>query len=82
MSKRLVLALGMSPDVIFFLTDAAEPQLTPSELAEIRRRNRSEATINSIEFGSGPRPRGENFLMRLARENHGKHVYVDVSELP
>ncbi|MCA9121805.1 MAG: hypothetical protein H6822_07050 [Planctomycetaceae bacterium] len=80
--EALVLALGMSPDVIFFLTDAAEPQLTPSELAEIRRRNRSEATINSIEFGSGPRPRGENFLMRLARENHGKHVYVDVSKLP
>lgn len=78
----LKLALGMSPDVIFFLTDAAEPQLTPAELSDIRRRNRSEATINSIEFGSGPRPRGENFLMRLARQNHGKHVYVDVSTLP
>ena len=78
----LKLALGMSPDVIFFLTDAAEPQLTPAELSDIRRRNRSEATINAIEFGSGPRPRGENFLMRLARENHGKHVYVDVSKLP
>ena len=80
--EALLLALGMSPDVVFFLTDAAEPQLTPAELSEIRRRNRSEATINTIEFGSGPRPRGENFLMRLARENHGKHVYVDVSQLP
>ncbi|MCB9939005.1 MAG: hypothetical protein H6823_12230 [Planctomycetaceae bacterium] len=80
--EALVLALGMSPDVVFFLTDAAEPQLTPAELSTIRRRNRSEATINAIEFGSGPRPRGENFLMRLARENHGKHVYVDVSKLP
>ncbi|MBC8353029.1 MAG: hypothetical protein H8E66_13620 [Planctomycetes bacterium] len=78
----LNLALGMSPDVVFFLTDAAEPQLTPAELAQIRRRNRSEATINSIEFGSGPRPRSENFLMRLARQNRGKHVYVDVSKLP
>lgn len=76
------LALGMSPDVIFFLTDAAEPQLTPTELAQIRRYNRSEATINSIEFGSGPKGRGENFLMRLARQNRGKHVYVDVSKLP
>lgn len=80
--EAITLALGMSPDVIFFLTDAAEPQLTPAELSAIRRRNRSEATINAIEFGSGPRPRGENFLMRLARENHGKHVYVDVSKLP
>jgi hypothetical protein len=80
--EALVLALGMSPDVVFFLTDAAEPQLSPAELSAIRRRNRSEATIHAIEFGSGPRPRGENFLMRLARENHGKHVYVDVSMLP
>lgn len=80
--EALVLALGMNPDVVFFLTDAAEPQLTPAELSAIRRRNRSEATINAIEFGSGPQPRGENFLMRLARENHGKHVYVDVSKLP
>jgi hypothetical protein len=80
--EALKLALGMSPDVIYFLTDAAEPQLSPTELSDIRRRNRSEATINTIEFGSGPRPRGENFLMRLARENHGKHVYVDVSKLP
>lgn len=80
--EALVLALGMSPDVVFFLTDAAEPQLTPAELSTIRRRNRSEATINAIEFGSGPRPRGENFLMRLARENRGKHVYVDVTMLP
>ena len=78
----LKLALGMSPDVIFFLTDAAEPQLTPAELSDIRRRNRSEATINAIEFGSGPQPRGENFLMRLARANRGKHVYVDVTQLP
>jgi hypothetical protein len=78
----LLLALGMNPDVIFFLTDAAEPQLTPGELSTIRRRNRSEATIHSIEFGSGPQRRGENFLKRLARQNRGKHVYVDVSKLP
>ncbi|MEX0818336.1 MAG: hypothetical protein WD070_02050, partial [Pirellulaceae bacterium] len=80
--EALALALGMGPDVIFFLTDAAEPQLTQTELSDIRRRNRSEATIHAIEFGSGPRGRGEKFLMRLARENHGKHVYVDVSKLP
>ncbi|MFV1966079.1 MAG: hypothetical protein ACC628_11685 [Pirellulaceae bacterium] len=75
------LALGLQPDVIFLLTDAEEPSLTPSELAEIRRYNRADTSILAIEFGSGPFRGGENFLMRLARQNHGEHVYVDVSRL-
>ncbi|MBP87234.1 MAG: hypothetical protein CMJ64_11020 [Planctomycetaceae bacterium] len=79
--EAINLALGMRPDVVFFLTDAAEPQLTPRELAGIKRRNRSEATIHSIEFGSGPFRGGDNFLVRLARQNGGKHVYVDVTKL-
>jgi hypothetical protein len=74
-------ALGMQPDVIFFLTDAAEPPLTPDELHEIQSRNRTGAVINSIEFGSGPFQGGENFLVKLARQNGGKHVYVDVTRL-
>jgi hypothetical protein len=74
-------ALGMQPDVIFFLTDAAEPQLTPDELHEIQSRNRSGAVINTIEFGSGPFQGGDNFLVKLARQNGGKHVYVDVTRL-
>ena len=50
----LLLALQMRPDVIFFLTDADEPQLTAIELAQIRRRNESVgASINTIEFGAG-----------------------------
>jgi len=77
--EALRLALGMQPDVIFFLTDAAEPQLTPSELAEIRSRNRAGAVINTIEFGSGPFQGGDNFLIKLARQNGGEHVYVDVT---
>ena len=79
--QAIELALGMRPDVVFFLTDAAEPQLTPRQLADIRRRNRSEATIHSIEFGSGPFRGGDNFLVRLARQNGGKHVYVDIATL-
>lgn len=79
--EAIKLALGMKPDVIFFLTDAAEPQLTPRELVEIKRRNRAEATIHSIEFGSGPFQGGDNFLVRLARQNGGKHVYVDITKL-
>jgi hypothetical protein len=80
--KALRLALGMAPDVIFFLTDADDPQLTSQELAEIRRLNKAGTTINTIEFGSQSAPAGVNFLMRLADENGGKHVYVDVTRLP
>jgi Ca-activated chloride channel family protein len=72
----------MTPDVVFFLTDAEQPQLSASELAEVRRLNRGESVINTIEFGSGTFPGGENFLIRLARQNRGRHVYVDVTKLP
>lgn len=81
--EALKLALRMGPDVIFFLTDADEPTLTNAELAEIRRLNdRVGASINAIEFGAGPRQHRESFLTRIARENSGAHVYVDVSKLP
>ncbi len=79
----LKLAIGMRPDVIFFLTDAAEPQLSPSQLDEIRKRNANAGvTINAIEFGAGPSQASLNFLVRLARQNGGQHVYVDVTRLP
>ena len=74
------MALRMGPDIIFFLTDADEPQLSAEELARVRRKNRN-TMINSIEFGFGPRRARTNFLQRLARQNGGRHVYVDVSLL-
>ena len=77
----LRLALGMKPDVIFFLTDADEPRLSEGELQRIRSLNRG-ATINTIEFGYGPQHDSNNFLVRLAKQNAGQHVYVDVRRLP
>jgi hypothetical protein len=79
--EPLRLALRLAPDVIFFLTDAADPQLSPSQLRELHRLN-SGTVVNTIEFGSGPFPGGDNFLMKLARQNDGRHVYVDVAKLP
>jgi hypothetical protein len=78
--KALELALRMNPDVIFFLTDADEPQLTAEELDRIRRWNRGTA-IHAIEFGFGPRRNRDNFLTRLAARNGGRHAYVDMSSL-
>jgi hypothetical protein len=76
----LQLALRLAPDVIFFLTDAEDPQLSDVELQRLRRLNKG-AAIHAIEFGFGPRRGGDNFLSKLARQNNGRHVYVDVTRL-
>ncbi len=78
--EALKIALGMAPDVIFFLTDADQPQLSPRQLARIAQMNQG-TTLNAIEFGYGEQSSADNFLVRLARQNGGKHVYVDVSKL-
>ena len=74
----LLLALRLQPDVIFFLTDADEPSLTPAQLEKVRRLNGGITSVNTIEFGIGPNLRTDNFLVQLARENGGQHVYVDM----
>jgi hypothetical protein len=79
--RPLSLALQLNPDVIFFLTDAADPPLTAAELERVRRLNKG-TVIHTIEFGPGPFPGGDNFLMKLARQNDGQHTYVDVTRLP
>jgi Ca-activated chloride channel family protein len=75
-------AFKFRPDVIFFLTDAAEPQLSSSELDEVRRGNVSGARIHCIEFGEGPKTPGRpNFLETLARQHDGQYQYRDVRRL-
>lgn len=73
-------ALSLSPDVIFFLTDAQEPRLNENQLRKINSWNQSAASINTIEFGSGKNYNKNNFLVRLARDNFGQHVYKDVTQ--
>lgn len=78
--EALEAALKMSPDVIFFLTDADEPRLTEKQLARIAHLNAG-TVINAIEFGYGAQTGEINFLVKLARQNGGQHVYVDLSRL-
>ncbi len=80
--SALSMALKMRPDVIFFLTDAEDPQMTEEELAQVGRLNRGrETVINAIQFGFGPYDGEDNFLKRLARENRGQWAYQDISKL-
>lgn len=78
-AEALDMALNLHPDVIFFLTDADQPELAPSQMLRIRRKNQG-AVINTIEFGAGPPLGDENFLMRLARENRGQYAYIDIAK--
>jgi von Willebrand factor type A domain len=78
--QALQMALRLRPDVIFFLTDADEPQLRSDDFQKIRRWNQG-TSINAIEFGRGPPQARESFLQRLAVENGGQHSYVDITRL-
>jgi hypothetical protein len=74
-------AIGLSADVIFFLTDADDP-MTPSELGEVGRANgRAGAAICVIEFGRRQSPLPNNFLAELARQSGGQYGYVNTTTL-
>lgn len=74
-------AVGCTPDVIFFLSDADDP-MSASELAELERLNRRiHAAICVIEFGRAAAPSPDNFLMRLAHNSGGQYGYVDTTTL-
>lgn len=78
----LLMALRMSPDVIFFLTDANIPSLSQLELATIQdRAERTGASIHAVEFGSQPAGSPGSFLRQLAAMNGGQYQYVDVRQL-
>ena len=77
--SALEMALRLQPDVIFFLTDATQPELTASQLARLRRMNGGATSIHAIEFGLGPASGANNFLRQLAQQHSGHYAYVDVS---
>ena len=80
--SALKMALRMSPDVIFFLTDARIPRLSGSELFEIQRRADSNGTtIHAIEFGTDFGAPSVSFLRELASMNGGQYQYVNTHRL-
>ena len=76
----LKMALKLAPDVIFFLTDADEPAMSPLQLARIKKLNGEGTTIHTIEFGTGRGGSRDNFLKEIARQNGGQYVYIDITQ--
>ena len=79
-AKALKQALALRPDVIFLLTDVDEPELSGQDLRELQRINGEKTVIHVVEFGEGADLSSDSFLKRLARQNHGKHYYRDVTK--
>ena len=77
--RGLLAALKLKPEVIFLLTDGGEPLLDNSQLRAIREQAAGRTSIHCVQFGRGPAPEGGSFLERLAAENGGSYVYIDMN---
>jgi len=75
----IMLAIRLQPDVIFFLTDADEPRLSDAKLEQIHQ-TANGIVIHTIEFGLGTKSGTENFLSRMARQNGGQYIYIDITQ--
>ena len=75
----LRMATALKPDVIFFLTDGDEPQLTEQQIEKIERWSGG-IRINIIEFGPGAPPDKDSFLKILAKRIGGGYVYMDTTK--
>ncbi|MCR9294884.1 MAG: hypothetical protein NXI32_19365 [bacterium] len=77
----LRMALGIGPDVVFFLTDA-DSGLPANEIENLQlRASRSGATIHAIQFGAGPNQSDGGWIRRLSNGTGGQYRYIDVTQL-
>lgn len=81
-TDALLTALRMSPDVIFFLTDARIPRMNARQMKDVKiRAERSGTTIHTIEFGDDLDAPEDSFLRTLAAQNGGQYKYLNVGTL-
>jgi hypothetical protein len=79
-SQALYRGLAEQPDVLYFLTDAAD---LPAHLVqEVARRNHERTAIHVIELNDGSPSRSVQQLQQLARANRGTYLAVDLSITP
>lgn len=74
----LLAALRYKPDVIFVFTDGGDPGLKPGQLRAIAEAAAGRTAIHCLHFGAGPLVDEVNFLERLAEQNGGSYVYIDM----
>jgi hypothetical protein len=67
-------ALALRPDVIFFLTDAADLRL--EQVQTVTALNHGRSVIHAIELGRRARADGDPPLSALAQENQGHYKSV------
>jgi Ca-activated chloride channel family protein len=72
--QALPKALALEPDVIFFLTDAAD--LNEADLRAVSSRNRGRSAIHVFELNAAHRGRPDTPLQLLARQNRGVYQAV------
>lgn len=75
----LLAALRLEPDVIFLFTDGGDPVLRSNQLRTIREAAAGQTSIHVLHFGAGPASSENAFLPRLAGENRGSYVYIDMN---
>jgi Mg-chelatase subunit ChlD len=69
----LLEALRLKPDVIYFLTDGDEPELSPADLREIAKQ-RGNTTIHVINVGDNAvESRQMSWLKKLAAQSNGEY---------
>ena len=71
--SALLEALRLKPDVIYFLTDGDEPELSPADLREIAKQT-GKTIIHVIKFGdSAVEFRQMTWLEKLAKQSYGEY---------
>ena len=79
--RGLRAALRLKPEVIFLLTDGGDPHLKPAQCAAIADEAGGRTSIHVLHFGRGRdgAASGDHFLRRLAAENRGSYLYIDLA---
>jgi hypothetical protein len=77
--RGLNAALRLKPEVIYLLTDG-DPQLNALDLRTIRDQAGARTSIHCLQFGRGqPDAAQQQSFERLARENRGGYIYIDLN---